>query len=136
MTITACRGKTSPGTKARETWAGPDFGKGSSGWRPAPLASGRGEHANFDIDAGRQAQPLVEGLDGLAGRLQNIDQAFVGPDLELLARFSVNVRTAQHRVSFNARRQWNGPVHDRPGPLGGIDDFVSRAVQDLVVVGF
>jgi hypothetical protein len=27
-------------------------------------------------------------------------------------------------------------VHDRTGPLGRVDNFMGRAVQDFVVVGF
>src|SRR5262245_10271396 len=52
-----------------------------------------GQHPNLDVHARRKAQALVQGLDGLDGRLQDVDQPFVGADLELLARFSVDVRT-------------------------------------------
>src|SRR5690349_5162357 len=52
---------------------------------------------DLDVHAGRERQ-LVEGVDRLAGRLDDVDHPLVGPDLELLARLLVDVRTPQHRV--------------------------------------
>src|SRR5215469_1865869 len=58
------------------------------------------QNADLDVHAGRQAEALVERLDGLAGRLQDVDQTLVRPDLELLARLPVDVRAAEHRVAL------------------------------------
>src|SRR5207302_4225759 len=54
---------------------------------PAPCSShgsraGERRHLDLDIDARRQGQALVEGLDGLAGRLEDVDQALVRANLK------------------------------------------------------
>src|SRR5689334_20548660 len=79
------RRRSSPRSAARE----------QSGGRP-------GQDADLDVHAGGKAEALVERLDGLAGRLQDVDQTLVRPDLKLLARLAVNMRTPQHGVPFDA----------------------------------
>src|SRR5712692_7530208 len=46
------------------------------GWSAARLAltPGTRQHPNLDIDSRRKAQPFVQGLDGLAGGLQNVNE--------------------------------------------------------------
>src|SRR6266568_7448523 len=51
------------------------------GRRGSRLTPGGRQHSNLDIDARRQAQPLVQGLDGFTGGLQNVNKALVGADL-------------------------------------------------------
>src|SRR5439155_22384056 len=77
-----------------------------------------GQHPDLDVHPGWQAQSLVERFDGLAGGLQDVDQPLVRANLELLARFAVDVRAAQHRIALDACRQRNRPVYDGAGPLG------------------
>src|SRR5262245_13510481 len=89
-------------------------------------AGAAGEDANLDLHAGWQAEALVEGLDGLAGRLEDVDEALVRADLELLARLAIDVRAAQHRVSLDAGRQRDGAVDDGLGLLGRADDLQGR----------
>ena len=48
-------------------------------------------HLQFDVDAGRQVESL-EGLDGLAGRLDDVDEALVNAHLEVLAAVLVDMR--------------------------------------------
>src|SRR5271168_4805115 len=93
------------------------------GYSDASRLSGRREHTDFNINAGGQAQAFVERLDGFSGRLQDIDQTLVRPDLELLARLPINVRAAQHGIAFDPRGQRNGAVNHGAGPLGGLDDL-------------
>src|ERR1051326_3167977 len=95
---------------------------------------GAGQHANLDIDSRGQTQTLVQRLDRLACRLQNVDQTLVGPNFELLARLAIDVWTAQHRVTLDARRQWNRSVHRCPGLFRGADNLLRRAVQHFVIV--
>src|SRR5688572_21392648 len=60
-----------------------------------------------DVDARRHVQ-LAERVHRLGGRLRDVDQPLVRPDLELLAALLVDVRRTQHRVALDARRQRNG----------------------------
>ena len=46
---------------------------------------------DFDVDAGWQSQRF-QCIDRFAGRIEDIDQAFMGANLKLLARFAVDVR--------------------------------------------
>src|SRR5207249_11509114 len=53
------------------------------------------ERLDLHVHAGRQVE-LHQGVDRLRGRLQDVEEPFVRADLELLARFLVHVRGAQH----------------------------------------
>src|SRR5260221_2224586 len=90
---------------------------------------------DLDVDAGRKLE-LHERVDGLRRRLENVEQPFVRPHLELLTRLLVDVRAAQHRVARNLRRQRNGACHLRAGTLGRVDDLRGRLIEDAVVVRF
>src|SRR5207248_4174372 len=70
------------------------------------------------------------------GRLQDVHEALVRADLELLARLAVDVRTAQDGVAFDPRRQRDRPVDHRPGSLRGVNDLEGGAIQHLMVVTF
>src|SRR5205085_2421996 len=94
------------------------------------------KHTDLDIHAGGQAQALVQGFNGLARWLQDVDQALVRANLELLPRFAVNVRTAQYRVAFDARWQRDRTVNQRARFLGGVDNVLRCPVQHFVIEGF
>src|SRR5690349_7010668 len=52
---------------------------------------------DLDVHAGRQVQ-LHQGVEGLLGRLEDVEETLVRADLELLARLLVGVRGPQHAV--------------------------------------
>src|SRR5204863_6058972 len=54
------------------------------------------ERLDLDVDAGRQVE-LHQRVHRLRRGLENVDQALVRPQLELLARLLVDVRRSQHR---------------------------------------
>src|SRR5262245_6538999 len=87
-----------------------------------------------DLDADREVQ-LREGLDRLRGRLGDVDEALVGPDLELLARLLVDVRGAQHRVALDPGREGDRPLDVGARQAGRLDDVLGGRVEGLVVVG-
>src|SRR5579864_7045905 len=55
------------------------------------------ERLNFDVHTRRQIE-FHERIHGLLSRLENIEQALVGANLELLARLLVHVRRTQNAV--------------------------------------
>jgi hypothetical protein len=57
----------------------------------------------------------------------------VGTDFELVAAGLVDVRRAQDVEALHAGRQGHGALDDRAGTLGGVNDFSSRLVDQLVV---
>src|SRR5262245_30988067 len=89
---------------------------------------------DLDIYAGGELE-LHQCVHGLRRRIEDVDQPLVCAHLELLARLLVDVRTAQHRVLVDARRQRNRPRHARTRPEGCVDDLPGALVEELEVVG-
>jgi hypothetical protein len=61
---------------------------------------------DLDVDAGRQIE-LHQRIDRLRRRLENVEQPLVRANLELLARFLVDVRRAQNRKFVDDGRKRN-----------------------------
>src|SRR4029077_11039209 len=76
---------------------------------------------------------LHQRVDGLVGRIDDVHQALVGADLELVARGLVDVWRAQDVEALHPRRQRHRALDDRAGALGGVDDLERRLVDQLVV---
>src|SRR5258706_10280270 len=87
---------------------------------------------DLDIDSRRQIE-LHQRVHRLVGRIDDVHQAQVRPDLELVARGLVRVRTAQHVEALDARRQRHRPLYDSPRALGRIHDLERRLVDQAVV---
>src|SRR3954452_24120334 len=77
---------------------------------------------DLDVDAGRQVE-LHQRVEGLLGRLEDVEQTLVGADLELLARLLVGVRRPQHAVLVDLGRQRDRARDLGAGALGGLDDL-------------
>src|SRR5206468_6870268 len=89
---------------------------------------------DFDVDARRQVQ-LHQGVQRLLRRLEDVEQALVRPDLELLTRLLVDVRRTENRELVDLGGKRDRASHGGPGPLGGVDDLAGRLVQQAVIVG-
>src|SRR5690606_12108022 len=72
-------------------------------------------------------------VDRLVGRVDDVHQAQMRADLELVARGLVDVRAAQHVIALDARRQGNRALYYRAGALGRIDDLQCGLVDQLVI---
>src|SRR5690625_1427857 len=90
---------------------------------------------DLDVDAGREVEPH-ERVDGLRRRVDDVDQPLVRAHLEVLARVLVLVRRADYAVNVLFRRQRHRASDVRASPRHGLDDLSSRAVDDLMVIGF
>ena len=90
---------------------------------------------DLDIHTGRKTE-LVQSINRLVRRLNDINQPLVGANLELFPRLLVDVRASKNRVPLDAGRQRNWPVDNRLGSLGRFDDFFGRLIQYGVVVRF
>jgi len=93
------------------------------------------ERLDFDIDA-RGKIELHQRIYGLLRRLEDVEQALVSANLELLTRFLVHVRRTQHAVLVLHRGQWNRTRDLCARTTRGFDDLTRGLVQDAVVVGF
>src|SRR2546422_10868687 len=64
---------------------------------------------DLHVDAGREVE-LAEGVDRLLRRLEDVEQALVGADLELLARLLVDVRRAVHGEALDVGGKRDGEI--------------------------
>src|SRR6195256_2784245 len=87
---------------------------------------------DFDVDTGGQVE-LHQGIDGLRGRVDNIEEALVGAHLELLAALLVNVRRTVDGELLDAGRQRNGSAHLGTGTFRRIHDLTGRRIEDSMV---
>src|SRR6266567_2245104 len=87
---------------------------------------------DLDVHAGAQIE-LHQRIERLLRRLEDVEQALVGTNLELLARLLVDVRSAKDGVTRDVRGERDGPRHARAGALRGLDDVARRLVEELVI---
>ncbi len=85
-----------------------------------------------DVHAGGEIE-LHERIDRLRGRIDDVENALVGADLELLARLLVDVRRAVDRELLDLGRQRDRTAHLRARPLRGRDDLARRRVENPVI---
>src|SRR5204862_1202491 len=101
-------------------------------WQGDPVPSNQ---LDLDIHTGREVVESLERVDRLRRRLEDVDQALVRPDLEVLARVLVLEGTADHAVAVLLRRQRHG-ARDRGARAGGrLDDLTSCLLDRRRVVG-
>src|SRR5687768_16804365 len=97
--------------------------------REAPAGSGQ---LDLHIDARGEIE-LHQCVDRLRGRLHDVEQPFVSPDLELLARLLVDVRRAVDGELLDARRQGNGPADESTRAARRVGDVARRLVQHSMI---
>src|SRR5438045_6856083 len=84
------------------------------------------------VNTRRQIQ-AHESVDRLLGRLQDVDEALVGPDLELLLGVLVDERAADYRELLDLGGQRHGACHQRACALGGLHYLLCRLVEYPVI---
>src|SRR6185295_1052428 len=87
---------------------------------------------DLDIDAGRQVE-LHQRVDGLGGRLDDIEQPLVGAYLELLAALLVDVRRAIDGELLDPARQRDRTAHLRARPFRRGYDLRGRGIEHAVI---
>lgn len=83
---------------------------------------------NLYIYTGSKVE-LHQSINGLGCRLNDIEQPFIRPHFELLARLFVNVRSAVYGELLFVRRQWNRSTDQRASPACRISDIASCLIQ-------
>src|SRR5262249_51532917 len=94
------------------TWVIPSFFPSNA----AMTVRSPGLELDLDVDAGRKVE-MHQRVDGLRRRLHDVDEPLVGPELEVLHGFLVDVRRADHAVDVPVDRQGDGTRDARAGPL-------------------
>src|SRR4029077_7857619 len=87
----------------------------------------------LDIDAGGEIE-LHQRVYRLRRRIDDVEHALVGPDLELLARLLVDMRRTQHGELLDLGRQRDRTAHARAGTLGRADDLAGRLIKHAMSV--
>ena len=87
---------------------------------------------DFDVDAGRQIE-LHQGVHRLVGGIHDVHQTLVRADFKLVTAGLVDVRRAQDVKTLHARWQGHGALDNSAGALGGVNDFSSGLVDQLVI---
>src|ERR1700722_3804426 len=91
------------------------------------------ECLDLDVHTCRKIE-FHQGIDGLLGGLENIDQPLVRADLKSFTRFLIDVRRTQHTVLVFHRGQRNGARNLCAGALGGFDNLTGRGIEHPIVV--
>src|SRR6188768_598852 len=115
--------------------AGTVRGSFRDGGTPCPWTDavhGGSSHLDLDVDAGRERQSHQR-IDRLRRRIDDVDEALVRPDLELLAAVLVHERAANDRVLLDPGRQRHRPGDVGAGALRSLHDLLGRLVEQLVV---
>jgi hypothetical protein len=87
---------------------------------------------DLDVDTGGQVE-LHQSIDGLRGRIDDIEQALVGAHLELFAALLVDVGRTVDGELLDAGRQRNGSANLRAGALRRVHDLAGRRIEDTMV---
>src|SRR5688500_9409736 len=93
------------------------------------------DELDLDVYARRQVIEPLQRVHRLRRGLQDVDQALVRADLEVLARVLVLERRADHAVDVLLSGQGHGPGHRGSGAGGRLDDLLGRRLDRRVVVG-
>src|SRR5215467_6605186 len=96
-------------------------------WAINPVRMAAPSELDLDIDAGGEVE-LHQRVHRLRRRIDDVEHALVGADLELLARLLVDVRRAVDRELLDAGRQGDRAAYLCARPLGRADDLAGRRV--------
>src|SRR6202167_2278889 len=97
-----------------------------------PVFGAKASKLDFDVDTGSQIE-LHEGIDGLRGRVDNIEKALVRAHLELLAALLVDVRRTVDGELLDAGGQRDRSANLCTGPFRRADDLTGRCIEDSMV---
>ena len=76
---------------------------------------------------------LLQLIDRLRCRLDDVEQAFVRAHLELVHALFVDVRRAVDRVALDLRGERDRTGDDRAGARGGLGDLGRGAIEKAVI---
>src|SRR5271155_3713125 len=100
--------------------------------RPRQIGAQRLIQLDLDVHARRQFQ-LHERIHGLVRGVQNVHQALVRADFELVARVLVAMRRGQYRKALHFDGQRHRTLDGRAGALRGIDNFTRRLIDQAMI---
>ena len=87
---------------------------------------------DLDVNASCQIE-LHQSVDRLRRWLDDVEQALVGADFELLARLFVDVRPSVDAELVDVRRQRNGTADQRTRALCRVGDVAGRLIEHTMI---
>ena len=87
---------------------------------------------DFHVHAGGQVE-FHQGVNGFVRRIDDVHQALVRADFELVAAGLVDVWRTKNVKTLHAGRQRHGAFDDGAGALGGVNDLGSGLVDQFVI---
>jgi hypothetical protein len=87
---------------------------------------------DLNVNARRQLE-LHEGIDGLVRRIQDVHEALVGADFELVTRILVAMRRDQYRETLHLDGQRHRPLDRGARALRGVDDLARGLVDQAMI---
>src|SRR6476469_4792757 len=97
-----------------------------------PLQAGACSYSKLDFNLHentRRNHQSIKRVDRAGSGFEDINDAFMRPHLELLARFLIDVRATQHRVALDTGRDGDWATDPGVRPLGVVDDLLRRRIQ-------
>src|SRR5829696_5545149 len=88
---------------------------------------------DFDVDTRSKVQ-LAERIDRLLGWLENVEEALVRSQLELFARFLVDVGRAIHGEALDVSRKRNRTGDATTRAANRVDDLTHRLIEQPMIV--
>lgn len=92
-------------------------------------------HFDFDVNSGGEVE-VGKGVDGFVGGFEDVDQAFVGKDLIVIAGVFVGVRRSGDGDEFSMGGERYRADDFGAGGHGVLKYFGGRVVDDAMVIGF
>ena len=88
---------------------------------------------DLDVHTGGELKAL-QGLNGLVGRSEDVDQTLVGAGLELLTGILVLVNSAQDGHDLLLSGERDGTGNASAGTASGLHDLASGLIDQLMIV--
>ena len=87
---------------------------------------------DLDVHAGGQIE-LHQRVDGLRGRIDDVQEALVSAHLELFTALLVDVGRPVDRELLDPRRKRNRSTYLSASALGRVDDLAGRRIENAMV---
>src|SRR6185295_10444596 len=99
-----------------------------------PLTFGRSKNLELDLDVDASGQvELHQSIDGLRGRVDNVEKALVGAHLELFTALLVDVRRTVDGELLDAGGQRNRSANLGTGTFRRVHDLAGRRIENSMV---
>ena len=98
------------------------------------MRNGPNSDTDSDVNTCGEVE-LLQLIQSACSWIDDVEEALVGPDFELLHRLLVDVNRTVNRELLDASWKWNRASNAGAGALCGFHDFLGGAVDRAVIEG-